>query len=53
MDVESPCTRSIIDELLSWDMQGDQMEDEGDVTGNIIDHCRTAFYGYPRISNGR
>ena len=53
MEVESPFTRSIIDELLSWDIQGDQMECESDVTGNIIDHCRTAFYGYPRISNGR
>ena len=53
MEVESPFTRSIIHELLSWDIQGDQMEGESDVTGNIIDHCGTAFYGYPRISNGR
>ena len=53
MEGESGVTRSIIDELLSWDIQGDQMEGESDVTGNIIDHCGTAFYGYPRISNGR
>ena len=38
MEVESRVTRSIIDELLSWDIQGDQMEGESGVTGNIIDH---------------
>ena len=38
MEVERRVTRSIIDELLSWDIQGDQMEGESGVTGNIIDH---------------
>ena len=38
MQVEIPVTRSIIDELLSWDVQGDQTEGESGVTGNIIDH---------------
>ena len=36
MEGESDVTRSIIDELLSWDIQGDQMEDESGVTRNII-----------------
>ena len=41
MEGESGVTRSIIDELHSWDMQRDQMEDESGVTRNIIDelHC--------------
>ena len=38
MEVESRVTRNIIDKLLSWDIQGDQMESESGVTGNIIDH---------------
>ena len=29
---ESGVTRSMIDELHSWDIQGDQMEDESGVT---------------------
>ena len=29
---ESGVTRSVIDELHSWDMQGDQMEDESCIT---------------------
>ena len=37
MEGESCVTRSIIDELLSWDIQRDQMEGESGVTGNIID----------------
>ena len=32
MEVESGVTRSIIDELLSSDIQGDQMKGEGSVT---------------------
>ena len=34
---ESGVTRSIIDELHSWDIQGDQIEGENGVTRNIID----------------
>ena len=30
-------TRSIIDELHSWDIEAEQIEGEGDVTRNIID----------------
>ena len=32
MEGQSGVTRSIIDELDSWDIQGDQMEDESAVT---------------------
>ena len=32
MEVESGVTRSIIHELHSWDIQGDQMEGENGVT---------------------
>ena len=32
MEVENGFTRSIIDELHSWDIQGDQMEGESGVT---------------------
>ena len=37
MEGESGMTRSIIDELHSWDIQGDQMESESGVTRSIID----------------
>ena len=37
MEVESGVTRSLIDELHSWDMQGDQMEGESGFTRSIID----------------
>ena len=37
MKDESGLTRSIIDELHSSDIQGDQMEDESGVTRSIID----------------
>ena len=36
MEVESFVTRSIIDELHSWDIQGDQMEGENGVTRSVI-----------------
>ena len=36
MDGESADTRSIIDELHSWDIQGDQMDGECGVTRSII-----------------
>ena len=34
---ESGVTRSIIDELHSWDIQGHQVEDESGVPRSIID----------------
>ena len=37
MEGESGVTRSIIDELLSSDIQQDQMEGESGVTPNIFD----------------
>ena len=37
MEIESGVTRSIIDELHSSDIQGDQMEGESGVTRSIID----------------
>ena len=37
MEGESRVTRSIIDELQSWDIKGDQMEGEGGFTRSIID----------------
>ena len=37
MEGGSGVTRSIIDELHSWDIQRDQMEDESGVTGSVID----------------
>ena len=37
MEGESGVTRSSIDELHSWDIQGDQMEAKSGVTRNITD----------------
>ena len=37
MEGGSGVTRSIIDELHYWDIQGDQMEGESGVNGSIID----------------
>ena len=37
MEAESGVTRNIIDELFSFDMQGDQVEGESGVTRSIID----------------
>ena len=37
MEGQSGVTRSIIDELQSWDIQGDQIEGESGVTRSIID----------------
>ena len=37
MEVESGVIQSIIDELHSSDIQGDQIESDSDVTGSIID----------------
>ena len=37
MEGENGVTRSIVDELHSWDIQGDKMEGESGVTRRIID----------------
>ena len=37
MEGESGVTRSILDELHSWDIQADQIEGESDVPRSIID----------------
>ena len=37
MEVESCVTLSIIDDLHSWYIQGDQMEGESGVTRSVID----------------
>ena len=37
MEGENGVTLSIIDELHSWDIQGDEMEGENSVTRSIID----------------
>ena len=37
MEGECGATRSIIDEIHSWDIQGDQIEGESGVTRRIID----------------
>ena len=41
MEGECGATRSIIDEIHSWDIQGEQTECESGVTRSIIDelHC--------------
>ena len=37
MEGDSGATQSMNDELHSWDIQGDQMQDENGVTRSIID----------------
>ena len=37
MEGERGVTRSVIDELLPWDIQGDQMEGESGFTRSTID----------------
>ena len=51
MEGESGVTRIIIDELHSWDIQGDQMEGESGVTQSIIDELHSS--DIRRRSNGR
>ena len=41
MEVEGSVTLSIIDELYSSDIQGDQIEGESSVTPNIIDELHS------------
>ena len=38
---ESGVTRNIIDELHSWDIQGDQMEDECGVFRRVLDELHS------------
>ena len=42
MEDERGVTRSIIDELHSWDIQGDQMGRESAVPGSIIDELHSS-----------
>ena len=42
MEGESAVTRSSIDELDSWDIQGDQKERESGVTRSIIDELHSS-----------
>ena len=42
MEGESGSTRSILDELHSWDIKGVQIEGEGVVTQSIIDELHSA-----------
>ena len=42
MVAESGFTRSIIDELYSWDIQGNQMEGESGGTRSIIDELHSS-----------
>ena len=41
MEGESGVTRSTVDELHSWDIQGDPMEGESRVTRSIIDEVHS------------
>ena len=41
MEGESGVTRSIVDKLHSWDIQGDQMEGESSITRSIIDELHS------------
>ena len=42
MEGENSVTPSIIDERVSWDMQGDQMECESGFTRSIIDDLHSS-----------
>ena len=42
MEGESGVTKSIIDELNSWDIEGDQMECESGVIRSIIDELHSS-----------
>ena len=43
MECESGVTRSMNDEVHSWNIQGEQMEGEGGVTRSIIDNFNLAL----------
>ena len=42
MEGERGVTRRIIDELHSWDIQGEQMESESSLTRSIIDELHSS-----------
>ena len=42
MEGESGVTRSIIDELNCWDIQGEQMKSKGGVSRSIIDELHSS-----------
>ena len=42
MEGERGVTRRIIDELHSWDIQGDQLESESSLTRSIIDELHSS-----------
>ena len=42
MEGERGVTRRIIDELHSWDIQGDQMESESSLTRSITDELHSS-----------
>ena len=42
MESESDVTRSIIDELHSWEIQGDEIEGQSGVTESIIDDLHSS-----------
>ena len=42
MEGERGVTRRIIDELHSWDIQGDQIESESSLTRSIIDELHSS-----------
>ena len=42
MVAESGATRSILDELQSWDVEGDQMEGETGVTRSIVEEIHSS-----------
>ena len=49
MEGESGVTRSTIDELHSWDIQGDQMEGKSRVTQSIVDELHSSeIQGYQK-----
>ena len=41
MEIEIGVTRSVNDELQSWDIQGDRMEGESGVTRSILDELHS------------
>ena len=42
MEGQGGVTRSIVDELHTWEIQGDQIEGESGVTRNIIDELHSS-----------
>ena len=42
MESDSGVTRSMMDELHSWDIQGDEMEGETGVTRSIVDELHSS-----------